>query len=352
MKKAMMVSALALLAGCATKEMKSTPFYEGGDVTYTGRQEDRVNAWPIVYWREPVGSVLWPLISFSDDHFALRPLYSQYEADGRIAEMNFLYPLIQIDFTNRSSRICPVYSWCRNRSLLTPLFYWNSDGTLLTPLYGEFTRNGTTNLYVTPLYGEMSGRKNGNWLFPLWSRCESDKFDEKKELLGKETFDGPVRFEERNSHDWLVVFSHEDTIRGYAPNAGTNEVVHNVVFAPWIFASAYSGRHIEFDAATQEKILDREWQGFSGLLFLIYQYSHSHYNFAGNETRTRHQVLLGIWDWEEENGDVSLDVFPGFTYDSKTNGYTKTSLLWRLFRYESAPGKGTAVDLLFIPIWR
>ena len=28
MKKTMIVSALALLAGCATKEMKSTPFYD------------------------------------------------------------------------------------------------------------------------------------------------------------------------------------------------------------------------------------------------------------------------------------------------------------------------------------
>ena len=81
MKKAMMVSALALLAGCATKEMKSTPFYEGNDVTYTGRQEDRVNVWPIVYWREPVGSVLWPMVSFSDSHFSFFPFYS-HEKEG------------------------------------------------------------------------------------------------------------------------------------------------------------------------------------------------------------------------------------------------------------------------------
>ena len=352
MKKMMMFSVLALFAGCATKEMKSTPFYEGNDVAYTGRPEDRVNVWPVVYWREPVGSVLWPLISFSDDHFALRPLYSQYEADGRIAEMNFLYPLIQIDFTNRSARICPVYSWYRNRSLLTPIFYWNSDGTLLTPLYGEFTRNDTTNLYVTPLYGEMSGRRNGSWLFPLWSKSKSDRFEQRKELLCKETFDGNVRFEERNSHDWLVVFSHEETISGHALNTVTNEVNHNVEFMPWILFSAYSGRTMKFDSATQEKIFDWEWQGFSGLLFLIYQYGHTHYNLGGNGTRTRHQALLGIWDWEEKDGDVSLDVFPGFTYDSKTNGYTKTSLLWRLFRYESEPEKGTSADLLFIPVWR
>ena len=49
---------------------------------------------------------------------------------------------------------------------------------------------------------------------------------------------------------------------------------------------------------------------------------------------------------------MSLDVFPGFTYDSKTNGYSKTSFLWRFFRYENDPEKGRKVDLLFIPVWR
>ena len=67
---------------------------------------------------------------------------------------------------------------------------------------------------------------------------------------------------------------------------------------------------------------------------------------------TSHRVLWKLWDWEEENGDVSLDVFPGFTYDSKKNGYSKTSFLWRLFRYENDPEKGKKVDLLFIPVWR
>jgi hypothetical protein len=71
-----------------------------------------------------------------------------------------------------------------------------------------------------------------------------------------------------------------------------------------------------------------------------------------NKSYANKKVLLKLWDWEEENGDVSLDVFPGFTYDSKTNGYKKTSFLWRFFRYESGPKEGTSVDLFFIPIWR
>ncbi|MBR6588541.1 MAG: hypothetical protein IKK82_14120, partial [Kiritimatiellae bacterium] len=59
-----------MFAGCKTKLMKSTPFYEGDDCVYSGNPEDRVNLWPVAYWREPVGSVLWPIASFTDEHFA------------------------------------------------------------------------------------------------------------------------------------------------------------------------------------------------------------------------------------------------------------------------------------------
>ena len=69
------------------------------------------------------------------------------------------------------------------------------------------------------------------------------------------------------------------------------------------------------------------------------------------ESCSRKQVLWRLWNWEEENGTVSLDVFPGFTYDSRKDGYTKASFFWRLFRYECDPANGTSVDLLFIPVW-
>ena len=51
--RAALAAGALLLAGCKTEQMKSTPFYEGHDVTYTGSPEDRVNLWPLAYWREP-----------------------------------------------------------------------------------------------------------------------------------------------------------------------------------------------------------------------------------------------------------------------------------------------------------
>ena len=155
------------------KEFSSSPLYTGNEVKFTGAVEDRVNLWPLAYWREPVGSVAWPLVSWGDDHFALRPVYSRY---GR--EHNFLWPIGQYDSATGDGRAFPVF-WGKDRFNVFPLV-WNNN---------KF-----------------------HSLFPLFF-------------------------------------------------------------------------------------------------------------------------------WEELNGDVSLDVFPGFTYDSKKNGHTKTSFLWRFFRYERDSGK-------------
>lgn len=110
-------------------------------------------------------------------------------------------------------------------------------------------------------------------------------------------------------------------------------------------------RRAHFDFESREKTADRETSEAS-LLIRLYRYKCEADLMTGSEER-RHNVLWKLWDRVEKDGNVSLDVFPGFTYDSKTNGYRKTSFLWRLFRYESDPKTdATAVDFLFIPVWR
>ena len=146
--------------GCAMKEFSSTPFYEGNAVKYAGDVEDRVNLWPVAYWREPVGSVVWPLISFGDDHFALRPVYSQYRKGGTGAydEYNFFWPAAQFDTVDRDSRIFPFF-WGRDYSndpyfCLFPAL-WHND---------EFTG-------VLPFFWSEKGDGRGFCVFPLfWSK--------------------------------------------------------------------------------------------------------------------------------------------------------------------------------------
>ena len=202
MKKQLMLAAvastLAVLTGCKTEQMKSTPFYEGHDVVYTGNPEDRVNLWPLAYWREPVGSVLWPMLSFSDDHFAFRPLYSRYKD-----EQNFLWPWGQYDAKTQEGRFLPamwgkdyfdlfplvwnhkdfhslfplVYYWENSYLSVFPLLWWDvaDDSFLLFPVCGHdkekdwlfplYYRDDDVTL-VTPLAG--ANKRGDNWLLPLY----------------------------------------------------------------------------------------------------------------------------------------------------------------------------------------
>ena len=190
--------AAAFLTGCKTEQMKSTPLYEGHDVVYTGALEDRVNLWPLAYWREPVGSVLWPLLSFADDHFAFRPLYSRYKD-----EQNFLWPWGQYDAKAQEGRFLPamwgkdyfdlfplvwnhedfhslfplVYYWENSYLSVFPLLWWNieEDSFVLFPVCGhDKERDWLFPLYyrddditlLTPLAG--ANKRGDNWLIPLY----------------------------------------------------------------------------------------------------------------------------------------------------------------------------------------
>ncbi|MBR1870243.1 MAG: hypothetical protein IJ802_00255, partial [Kiritimatiellae bacterium] len=115
------VAAALLLGGCAMKEFSSTPFYTGKTVKFTAAPEERVNLWPLAYYREPVASVAWPLVSWGGDHFAVRPLYSRY---GR--EYNVLWPLAQFDTKYGNNRILPFF-WGKDRyNSLFPLYFYES----------------------------------------------------------------------------------------------------------------------------------------------------------------------------------------------------------------------------------
>lgn len=177
--------------GCTTKEMKSTPFYEGNDVRYVGDVSDRVNLWPLAYYREPVGSVLWPVVSWADDHFAIRPLYSKYGSEHNIA-----WPIISYNADRNSGRVFPIFlgpdhfvifpilfnyrSWGNTKHVLFPIIWWtegesitifpiahhSSQKDYLFPLY----YNDSKSLMVTPLYGREKKELGLEWALPFYVR--------------------------------------------------------------------------------------------------------------------------------------------------------------------------------------
>ena len=601
---------LAAMSGCKMKEFSSTPFYMGDEVKYVGKPEDRVNLWPLAYWREPVGSVLWPLISFGDDHFALRPLYSQYGRGGEIDEYNVLWPIGQFRGWQGDNRLFPFFWgeshfiifpevwWTENwlsilpfgakkdfsEGIVLPFAFWNFDENLsytsivplfscssrkedvrfwaaaglcgyrrqsdeepvhwflpfylrnrrgfyslpfsrvrkgetasdfllggvfgrtslqgtyesswlfpfyyhdadrfITPLYGitptsdwlmplyyrgeaefhsalysymsdagsgrcsflsvpllftfaSWQTNGnefawstlcglvgantaasgdlrehwmfplfhhekgrsftslpygwsgggtacTNTWWATPLVGTWSGCTEGGWVFPVFSHRKDVPFEELAQRLDAKTLPpditiwsravtntiwnaetkkydrekidvrfGSNSFRADDKRTYVLLFDSDDSVSGglrLGSSANRYEMVRHRKNGNRLVFNSEWRRTVHYDPASREQVGDMETDTVS-LLLLLYSYESS-IDRKSRDYRKQRRVLWKLWDWEEENGDISLDVFPGFTYDSKTNGYTKSSFLWRLFRYENDPQKGTAVDCLFVPIWR
>ena len=619
--------ALALAAGCQMKEFSSTPLYSGSEVKFTGAVEDRINLWPLAYWREPVGSVAWPLVSWGDDHLALRPVWSRYRQYGSATydEFNLFRPIGQFDTKHHDYRlfplfwgsdskgenpyfclfpalwwnrefagvfpffwsrggggggfcafplfwsewtasgscwntVWPIYSYAsfpksdkhspsdqsefwaigylagwnrrggewndhrflpfymwdrgdfyslpysrydshrrtRNRllcglagydtetsgvyraswtfplyyhnrpreTLITPLYgksrdsewlfpvyyhdasrvdtlafsYWNhakegSRGWLSVPLlsgatwktnskerawltlaglaggstdgdgvcdsawlfplfgygagrsfwslpYSRTERDDSTNrIFAAGLAGLHTGGTEGGWLFPLYSKETDAGFNERFALLDAGRLPETIKvwtevtphqvwnrktgsFEEvagpekratsfyafdRRTH--LLLLDNDRSVCGGILHGETNYVIgaSHEIGNRLLFRREVK-RRVAFDVTTRERVADRE-EGSHSLFWPIYQHDWKRDTLKGTSKQC-HNILWKLWDWEEENGDIALDVFPGFTYDTKTNGYVKTSLFWRLFRYENDPERGKKVDFLFLPVWR
>ena len=151
----------------------SSPFYEGTEVKFTGAVEDRVNLWPVAYYREPVGSLAWPLISWGDDHLALRPLYSQYKqrGSGDYDEFNFFWPISQFDTKHRDYRVFPLF-WGESYSdkpyfCLFPALWWNREFAGVFPIFWDNDDDDDGGFCVFPLCW-AGWEKSGDLWNTIW----------------------------------------------------------------------------------------------------------------------------------------------------------------------------------------
>ena len=189
-----------LLCGCQSPTMKGTPFYTG---EYEGPEEDytdRVNLWPALYYRDPALSIFWPLFELTDNHTALRPVYSVYNKKSDKPIYNALWPIARFDTGKQSNRIFPIFwgkdSWVgddywivaplywhlndpfdgEGANSLFPLWIWNTDKQgrridLLWPIYADKKTDAKRMWRIWPLYG-YDARNNGSdvsrfWAWPL-----------------------------------------------------------------------------------------------------------------------------------------------------------------------------------------
>jgi len=382
-------------------------FYKDRESLYTllyGRNPRSSWLFPLFYSSEDL--LVTPLYGKTGDTDWLFPLYARsasgfhtipfsYWNDEKKGTRGFVsVPLLSGASWSSSSR---DYTWLALAGLVggtsnfdgsrrslwaAPLFY-HSDKAFLSIPFGYENLGARTNMYFAAgLAGIHSGTKEGGWLFPLYSKKKDADFDEKLAIMDVAKLPEDIktwtevatnkvwnakerRHEERvgptkkatsfYTHDkrtHLLVSDNDKSISGSFLGGKKNAYrVSQRHKLGNILAFRYEGeRKVDFDISTREKIEDKE-TGWAALLGILYNHEHRADKLK-DESYARHRVLWKLWDWERENGDVSLDVFPGFTYDSKTNGYAKTSFLWRFFRYENDPEEGKKVDLFFIPLWR
>lgn len=176
------------LTGCTTSFMKSTPFYDGPQREYNVPAEERVNLWPLSYYRDPALSVLWPLSGFDLDAGSGWTLPAYWSKDGFT-----LFPICHFDAGD--SAVFPLYYRDENRFLSLPWCGWESrceSGWAIPPLltWGECGRTNA-DYQVCSLLGFAGAGRRGedvrSWCAPLWFKdsrrflsllwCEQDDED-------------------------------------------------------------------------------------------------------------------------------------------------------------------------------
>lgn len=176
--------------GCMTAAMKGTPLFSGEYKNPRGPSEDRVPLWPLLYYRDPALSVLWPFIeSVRGESLAVRPIFSVYNKDDDAKrQTNVLWPLSQFDNASGVCRIFPVY-WGNNfaavfplywhyekaygpTDLMIPLWFYQRDATgsnmaLLLGLIGWINQPSSHGWHVFPIAGNYDG-PGRHYSYQLW----------------------------------------------------------------------------------------------------------------------------------------------------------------------------------------
>lgn len=189
-----------MLAGCSTTAMKSAPIWDEGYRKANGPAENRVNLWPAFYYRDPAMSVLWPLISVTDEGSAFVPFYEHDKTKDELrlgtmhqflppaavfsgseeytrilncirdrkADSLIILPLYFQNFKKEKLLVLPVL-YRDKETLWTPVFMQSKDLTgVLGPLFNVYKSGGTTTYNLPfPVAGVKSGKdESGFWMLP------------------------------------------------------------------------------------------------------------------------------------------------------------------------------------------
>lgn len=152
----LLAATVGLTNGCRPGFLDASPFAADAGKLDSGR----INLWPIFYKSGSSFSFLWPLITKTDDSFAIRPLFDVW-ANGKAVDI--LFPLGRLNRHTGNNWLFP--------------FFWNARKNKgyfhLFPLGGYDSPSGFSWLF--PFFWN---RGEGYFhIFPLvWSRWTGDKY--------------------------------------------------------------------------------------------------------------------------------------------------------------------------------
>jgi len=168
---ALAIAALGF-AACSTPAMKATPFWDAEYPKAQDAPENRVNAWPLYYRRDPAVSVLWPLISAAPDGHAVVPFYEWREDDARVLRLGAVHQYIPALAWFGSEGGWRVLIAGGNRRegwwLLPPLAWVGDKGFWTLPLLHMKTDHRETWGFAFPLAASSRTQdESAWWAFPF-----------------------------------------------------------------------------------------------------------------------------------------------------------------------------------------
>jgi hypothetical protein len=217
------------LCSCASSDrmMKISPFSQSRDMP----DSERMNLWPLAYKNQDAVSLLWPIVDYDKEGFAVRPLINKEKANWSIlfplsgwntthkqgwlltayhtSDVDGLFPLYHLgddDFNyvfpvwwndEEEHGALLLYGWLDDWRHIGPA-WWRVDDTAygLFPLferynketYSRFTigqgmfvnwknkKDGAYNHWVAPVwYSEKDSRDTTQLLLPLYLKTSNDK---------------------------------------------------------------------------------------------------------------------------------------------------------------------------------
>lgn len=298
------------------------------------------------YYKSPDTTLITPLAGFSDDAHWIFPLY--YSGDDAFAS--------------------PLW-YCRRYS--KGAFQWCIPPLLMS--YSQNRKHDYWDFYSFPLFSIDS---NGNFSSIPYIRKVGGDFQRTVEMMGSDRLPDEIKvwdevytnyqdkvkirreatsLYDRDKRTFLLVAKHNKHSYGQIDAASNYTFTARISAGNDLLMSRDKYREVKFSTVTREKLKETRSKTIKilagGLLFDWEEKLVKKADGSGSHTCDS-SFLVWLWRREEKDGNVKVDAFPGFTHDSRPDGYSKTSFLWRFFRYEKNPGRGTSVDFLFLPVWR